>query len=66
MIFLHGRMVDWNAWIVDDLVYDAVRVDLRRPAEIVDSLRPVALAAGIYFVDRAPLPQLAARSMEMA
>ena len=35
-----------------------IRIGLRRPAEIVDRLRPVALAAGVDFVDRADLARL--------
>ena len=55
---LHGRMIDGHARIVDDFVHDAERIGLRRPAEIIDRLRPVALSAGVDFVDRADLARL--------
>ena len=55
VVLLDGRMVDMHARIVDDLVDDPVRIGLRRPAEVVDRLRPVALPAGIDFVNRANL-----------
>ena len=58
VVLLHGRMVDGHARIVDDFVDDAERIGLRRPAEIIDRLRPVALPAGIDFVDRADLARL--------
>ena len=48
-------MVDRHAGIVDDLMHDTIWIGLWRPAEVVDRLRPVALAAGIDFVDRANL-----------
>ena len=51
-------MVDRHARIIDDLVHDAERISLRHPAEIVDRLRPVALPAGVDFVDRANLARL--------
>ena len=51
-------MVDRHARIVDDLVHDAEGIGLRHPTEIVDRLRPIALAAGIDFVDRADLARL--------
>jgi hypothetical protein len=55
VVLLDGRMVDMHARIVDDLVDDPVRICLRRPAEVVDRLRSVALPAGIDFVNRADL-----------
>ena len=51
-------MVDRHARIVDDLVHDAEGIGLRDPAEIVDRLRPIALAAGVDFIDRADLARL--------
>ena len=55
VVLLNGRMVDRHARIIDDLVDDAVRIGLRCPAEVINRLRPVALPAGIDFVDRANL-----------
>ena len=51
-------MVDWHAWIIDGLVHDSERIGLWRPAEVVDCLRPIALPAGVDFVDRADLARL--------
>ncbi len=58
MILLDRRVVDGHAGIVDRLVHDAERIGLRRPAEIVDRLGPVALPAGVDLVDRADLARL--------
>src|SRR3954469_12538068 len=58
VVLLHGRMIDRHAGIVDGLVLDAERIGLRRPAEIVDRLRPVALSAGVDLVDRDDLARL--------
>jgi hypothetical protein len=51
-------MVDRNARVVDRLVHDARGIGLRRPAEVVDSLRPVALPARVDLVDRDDLARL--------
>ena len=58
MVFLDGRMVDWHARVVDGFVHNTERVSLRRPAEVVDRLRPVALPAGVDFVDCDDLARL--------
>src|SRR6516162_2034980 len=44
-------MIDRHAWIVDGLVDDAKWIRLRRPPEVIDRLRPVALPAGIDLID---------------
>src|SRR5690348_9143204 len=58
VILFDQAVVDMHAGIVDDLVHDAERVSLRHPAEIVDGLRPVALAAGVDLVDGDDLARL--------
>ncbi len=58
MVLLHGLVVDRHAGIVDRLVDHAERVGLRRPAEIVDRLGPVALSGGVDLVDGADLARL--------
>ena len=58
VVLLNGRMVDWHARIIDGLMDDAERIGLRRPAEIVDRLRPVALPAGVDLVDGDDLARL--------
>ncbi len=51
-------MVDRDAGVIDRLVYDTGRIGLRRPAEVVDRLRPVSLAARIDLVDGDHLARL--------
>ena len=51
-------MIDRHARVVDDLVDDAERVLLRRPAEIVDGPRPTGRAGGVDLVDRDHLARL--------
>src|SRR3977135_334169 len=51
-------MIPRHAGIIDGLVNDAERIGLRRPAEIVDRLRPVALPAGVDLVDGDDLARL--------
>ena len=58
MVLLDGLVVDRHAGIVDRLVHDAERIGLRRPAEIVDRLGPVALPGGVDLVDGADLARL--------
>ena len=58
MVLLHRLVVDRHAGIVDRLVDHAERVGLRRPAEIVDRLGPVALPGSVDLVDRADLARL--------
>jgi hypothetical protein len=55
VVLLDDRMVDRHAWIIDDIVGDAIRIGLRHPGEVINRLRPIALAGGIDFVDRANL-----------
>src|SRR5258708_12836060 len=58
VIFLDRGMVDRHARVIDRLVHHPERIGLRRPAEIVDRLRPVALTGGVDLVDRADLARL--------
>ena len=55
---LHGAVIDGHARIVDDLVHDAGRIGLRRPAVVVHGSRPVLLAGRVDLVDRDDLARL--------
>src|SRR5262245_66100670 len=52
MLLLHGLVVHGHARLVDDLVHNAEGIRLRRPLEVVDRLRPVALTGRVDLVDR--------------
>ena len=45
-------MIDRNAGVINRLVHHAERIGLRRPLEIVDGAGPIALSAGVDFIDR--------------
>src|SRR3954449_5043902 len=51
VVLFDSGVIDWNSWIVDCFVYNARRVGLRSPSEIIDGFRPVAFASGVHLID---------------
>src|SRR5258707_223538 len=58
VVFRNEAVIDRNPWIVDGVVPDAKGIGLRRPAEVIDCLRPVPISSGIELVDRDHLTRL--------
>ena len=61
MVFLDRGVIHRDAGIIDGLVHHAEWVGLRRPLEIVDGIRPVALAGRVDLVDGYDLARLRLR-----
>jgi hypothetical protein len=47
VVLFNGAVVDRHARVIDGFVNYAERIGLRRPLEVIDRLRPVALSSGV-------------------